>query len=42
MAKDVEQALIDVIAGETSCSTEAAKDFVADLRKKCRYQADVY
>jgi len=42
MAKDVEQALIDVIAGETPCSTEAAKAFVADLRKKCRYQSDVY
>jgi sulfite reductase (NADPH) flavoprotein alpha-component len=42
MAKDVELALIDVVAGEAGLSADAAKNFVADLKKQGRYQTDVY
>lgn len=42
MAKDVERALVDVIAGHGGRSTEDAIAYVAALRKAGRYQADVY
>ena len=42
MARDVELALVDVIATFGQCSTDAAKAFVSDLKKKGRYQTDVY
>jgi len=42
MAKDVETALVDVIAEHGKRSTADAIKFVADLKAKHRYQADVY
>jgi sulfite reductase (NADPH) flavoprotein alpha-component len=42
MAKDVERALIDVIAEHGKRSPEDAARFVAELKKNDRYQADVY
>lgn len=42
MAKDVERALVDVIAEHGGRSTEDAIAYVAALRKAGRYQADVY
>ena len=42
MAKDVERALIDVIAVHGKRSPEDAARYVADLKKNDRYQADVY
>jgi sulfite reductase (NADPH) flavoprotein alpha-component len=42
MAKDVEKALIDVVAHHGKRSPEDAARFVADLKKNDRYQADVY
>jgi sulfite reductase (NADPH) flavoprotein alpha-component len=42
MAKDVERALIDVIAEHGKRSPEDAARYVADLKKNDRYQADVY
>ena len=42
MAKDVEKALIDVVAEHGKRSVEDAARFVADLKKNDRYQADVY
>jgi sulfite reductase (NADPH) flavoprotein alpha-component len=42
MAKDVEKALIDVVAEHGKRSPEDAARFVADLKKSDRYQADVY
>ncbi len=42
MAKDVERALIDVVAEHGKRSPEDAARFVADLKKNDRYQADVY
>jgi sulfite reductase (NADPH) flavoprotein alpha-component len=42
MAKDVEAALIDVIAEHGGCSPPEAVKFLADLKAKGRYQADVY
>jgi sulfite reductase (NADPH) flavoprotein alpha-component len=42
MAKDVEQALIDVVAQHGKRSHEDAARFVNDLKKNDRYQADVY
>lgn len=42
MAKDVECALVDVIAEHGGRSTEDAIAYVAALRKAGRYQADVY
>jgi len=42
MAKDVEKALIDVVAEHGKRSPEDAARFVADLKKNDRYQADVY
>jgi sulfite reductase (NADPH) flavoprotein alpha-component len=42
MAKDVETALIDVIAEHGGCSSGEAVKFLAELKSKGRYQADVY
>jgi sulfite reductase (NADPH) flavoprotein alpha-component len=42
MAKDVERALIDIVATHGKRSPEDAARFVADLKKNDRYQADVY
>jgi sulfite reductase (NADPH) flavoprotein alpha-component len=42
MAKDVELALVDVVAAHGVRSTDEAIAFVADLKKRGRYQQDVY
>jgi sulfite reductase (NADPH) flavoprotein alpha-component len=42
MAKDVEAALVDVIAEHGGCSPPDAVKFLADLKAEGRYQADVY
>lgn len=42
MAKDVEAALVDIVADHGGCSPADAKAFVAELKTKGRYQADVY
>jgi sulfite reductase (NADPH) flavoprotein alpha-component len=42
MAKDVERALIDVVAEHGKRSPEDAARYVAELKKNDRYQADVY
>ena len=42
MAKDVELALVDIVAGHGNKSGEEAVLFVSDLKKKGRYQQDVY
>jgi len=42
MAKDVERALIDIVAAHGKRSPEDAARYVEDLKKKDRYQADVY
>ena len=42
MAKDVERALVDIIAQFGARSTDEAISFVVDLKKKGRFQQDVY
>ncbi len=42
MAKDVERALVDIATQFGARSTDEAVAFVADLKKKGRYQQDVY
>jgi sulfite reductase (NADPH) flavoprotein alpha-component len=42
MAKDVERALVDIVAQQGARSTDQAIAFVADLKKQGRYQQDVY
>ena len=42
MAKDVEAALVEIVATHGARSTDEAIAFVASLRKAGRYQADVY
>jgi sulfite reductase (NADPH) flavoprotein alpha-component len=42
MAKDVERALVDIVAQFGARKTEEAIAFVADLKKSGRYQQDVY
>jgi sulfite reductase (NADPH) flavoprotein alpha-component len=42
MAKDVEIALVDIVAQHGARSAEEAAAFVAELKKKGRYQQDVY
>jgi len=42
MAKDVEIALVDIVAQHGVRGAEEAAVFVADLKKKGRYQQDVY
>ncbi|TAI61029.1 sulfite reductase subunit alpha [Bradyrhizobium sp. Leo170] len=42
MAKDVERALVDIVAQFGARSVDEAVAFVADLKKKSRFQLDVY
>jgi sulfite reductase (NADPH) flavoprotein alpha-component len=42
MAKDVERALVDIIAQFGARSTDEAVSFVGELKKKGRFQQDVY
>jgi sulfite reductase (NADPH) flavoprotein alpha-component len=42
MAKDVERALVDIVAQFGARSTDEAVAFVGDLKKKGRFQQDVY
>jgi sulfite reductase (NADPH) flavoprotein alpha-component len=42
MAKDVERALVDIVAQHGARSTDEAIAFVADLKERGRYQQDVY
>ncbi|MGR6981809.1 NADPH-dependent assimilatory sulfite reductase flavoprotein subunit [Testudinibacter sp. P27/CKL/0425] len=42
MAKDVEQALLEVIAQQGELSAEQADDYLDELRQAKRYQRDVY
>jgi sulfite reductase (NADPH) flavoprotein alpha-component len=42
MAKDVERALVDIVAQFGARSTDEAVLFIADLKKKGRFQQDVY
>jgi sulfite reductase (NADPH) flavoprotein alpha-component len=42
MAKDVEAALVDIVAQHGARTPEEAAMFVTDLKKKNRYQQDVY
>jgi sulfite reductase (NADPH) flavoprotein alpha-component len=42
MAKDVERALVDIVAQFGARSTDEAISFVAELKKKGRLQQDVY
>ncbi len=42
MAKDVEAALVEVVAQHGARSTEEAVAFLGGLKKSGRYQADVY
>ncbi|MBI1201838.1 MAG: sulfite reductase subunit alpha [Rhodopseudomonas sp.] len=42
MAKDVELALVEIVAAHGARSLEEASAFVTDLKKKGRYQQDVY
>jgi sulfite reductase (NADPH) flavoprotein alpha-component len=42
MAKDVERALVDIVAQHGARSTDEAVSFIGDLKKKGRFQQDVY
>lgn len=42
MARDVERALVDIVAQFGARSTDEAISFVADLKRKGRFQQDVY
>ena len=42
MGKDVDRALVDIIAAHGARSTDQAIAFLADLKKCGRYQTDVY
>ncbi|EPF13565.1 Sulfite reductase [NADPH] flavoprotein alpha-component [Cedecea davisae] len=42
MAKDVEQALLEVVSVHGGMDTEAADEFLSELRVERRYQRDVY
>lgn len=42
MARDVEQALLDIIAEQGKLSRDDAEDYLNDLREEKRYQRDVY
>jgi sulfite reductase (NADPH) flavoprotein alpha-component len=42
MAKDVEAALVDVIAKHGGCTPAEAVQFLGDMKKSGRYQTDVY
>jgi sulfite reductase (NADPH) flavoprotein alpha-component len=42
MAKDVDQALCDIIAAQGSLSSDKAKEYVNNLKREKRYLRDVY
>ena len=42
MAKDVERALVDIVAQYGARTTDEAVAFVAELKKSGRYRQDVY
>ena len=42
MARDVDQALADVIAQHGTMNTEKATDYVNNLKREKRYLRDVY
>ena len=42
MAKDVERALVDIVAQYGARTTDEAVLFIGDLKKKGRFQLDVY
>ena len=42
MAKDVEMALLDVIAKGSNSTLERATEYLAGMKKQKRYQRDVY
>lgn len=42
MAKDVETAIVDIATAHGGLTPDAARAFLADLKAKARYQADVY
>ncbi len=42
MAKDVEQALLEVVAEFGAMDIESADEFLSELRIERRYQRDVY
>jgi sulfite reductase (NADPH) flavoprotein alpha-component len=42
MAKDVERALVDIVAQHGARTIDEAVSFIADLKKKGRFQQDVY
>ena len=42
MAKDVEAALLEVIAAQGGMSAEDADEYLDELRQNKRYQRDVY
>jgi sulfite reductase (NADPH) flavoprotein alpha-component len=42
MGQDVERALVDIVAEHGRRSPGEAIAFVSDLKKRGRYQADVY
>jgi sulfite reductase (NADPH) flavoprotein alpha-component len=42
MAKDAERALVDIVAQHGVRTADEAVAFVADLKRKGRYQQDVY
>jgi sulfite reductase (NADPH) flavoprotein alpha-component len=42
MAKDVERTLVEIVQQYGARSTDEAIAFVADLKKRGRYQQDVY
>ena len=42
MAKDVERALVEIVAQHGMRSTDEAARYVAELKKYGRYQPDVY
>ncbi len=42
MGKDVDRALVDIIAAHGARSTDQAIAFLSDLKRSSRYQTDVY
>jgi len=42
MARDVEQALVDIVAGQGGLTGAGAADYVRQMKKERRYQRDVY
>jgi sulfite reductase (NADPH) flavoprotein alpha-component len=42
MAKDVERALVDIVAQYGARSTDEAVNFVGELKRQGRFQQDVY